>query len=98
LVLAYKKEKRRENQVNNNDHENRHDHRASRRATNLLGTSARGETLQAADGGDRNAKHHALNESGDNITEKEGVNRCGDVTGEGEVGLRDTEKRAAKNA
>src|SRR5712672_710341 len=98
LVLAYKKEECRENQVNENDHKNGHNHRARGRAANLFGTGASGETFKTAYSGDGDAEHNALNESADNITEKERVNRGGDIAGEGEVGLRDAKERATENA
>jgi len=57
-----------------------------------------GKSFETANSGDRDAKHDALDESGDNITEEERVKRGGDVADEGEVGLRDAEERATEDA
>lgn len=97
-MLAYKKEECSENQINDNDHKNRHHNGARRRTANLLGAGARGEAFEAADGGDGDTKHNALDESGDNITEEERVKRSRYVASEGEISLRYAEKRAAENA
>src|SRR5713226_4904891 len=98
LTLAHKKEQSSENQVHHNDQKNGHDHRARSGAADLLGAGSGRESLQAADGGDGDAKHDALDQSGDDITEEQRVKRGPNVAREGEVGFRDAEQRPAKNA
>src|SRR4029077_11927544 len=49
-------------------------------------------------GGDGDAKHDALDQSGDDITEEQRVKGGPNIAHEGEVGFRDTEQRPAKNA
>src|SRR5258708_4461225 len=98
LMVAHKKEQRCENGVNNNDQKNGHDHGAGRGASDFFGAGASGEAFQASYGGNGDAKHDTLNESGDDITEEERVKRGGDVAGEGEVGLREPQEAAPEGA
>lgn len=97
-MVAHKKEERGENQVDDDDQENGHDHGAGGGAADLFGARSGGEALEAADGGDGDTEHDALDESRDDITEKERVKRSRDVADESEVGLSYAEERAAKNA
>src|SRR5260370_754475 len=84
LALAHKKEQCGKNQVDHNDQKNGHDHRPCRGAADLLGAGPGGESFQAADGGDGDAKHDALDQSGDDITQEQRVKRGPNVAREGE--------------
>src|SRR5262249_30264895 len=68
------------------------------RAADLLGTASRVQAFEAADGGDGYSEHEALDQAGNDVAQKQGIERSDDVTPKSKVGLRNAKERAAEDA
>src|ERR1700730_8028856 len=67
------KEEHGEDQIHKHDEKDGHHHGPGGGTADLVCPGSGGEALEAANGSNGNAKHHAFNQAGNDVAEEEGV-------------------------
>src|SRR5260370_649940 len=91
LVTCEKKQNCKE-QIDNDNQKYGLNHGLCGGPADLLRACASRQPLKTTDGGDGDAKHHALHQSRRDIPQKQGVDRSLDVAQTSEIRLRDAEQ------